>query len=681
MFTKQRKLISIVISLFLALVLTVPNVQGGVKIKATLASTETDIINIISAASPNGLVELVNDVTLTGTLIIPAGKNITITSSGGTYTLYGPPPSAVQGNRAIEVSGNLTLATVRISSRETMSKGIQVQGGGSLTMNTGSVITGLNDVHLTYASTYDDGTAVKVLQSGTFIMNGGEISYNYNDNDGGAGVSVWGDFTMNGGGIHHNEHDPKDWDLSDVSGEPIPEFWTEHSKDFWYGGGGVLVRTTGVFTMNGGSISNNSANFGGGIYCHGTMTINGDIENNTAIYDGGGAYIMPVVTSGVFYSFGSNASIINNYADRDGGGVYMTADYFTNTLSLATILVDGNEARENGGAVYLAFAKYVFDGTAYSSGLILPTLYEPMNLATAGTIFTNNTAGGSGGAIFDEVRDELVREVPEWLYESQDLNRGTYPDIDYGNISSTPATTFSGNSASFDADPPADPATDYPAINFTTTSIKTHPLNNYDINYGNRDPQYTVTLTYYANGGTGSKVETYGEGDPATILTNTAAGIAWSGHTFLGWNTAANGSGTSYPPGTVVTMDDDLDLYAQWDIQQLNEVILTYDANGGVGSKLVFAEEGDTVVVLTNTAAGISRSGYSFVCWSTESSGLGGMDYYPGDNITLDTGMTLFAQWRLNSGPSTGDTQVLPILLIFAISSVGILFSRKKKEE
>ena len=40
--------------------------------------------------------------------------------------------------------------------------------------------------------------------------------------------------------------------------------------------------------------------------------------------------------------------------------------------------------------------------------------------------------------------------------------------------------------------------------------------------------------------------------------------FTWEGHTFTGWNTEADGSGTPYDDGASVTLTEDLTLYAQW---------------------------------------------------------------------------------------------------------------------
>lgn len=72
-------------------------------------------------------------------------------------------------------------------------------------------------------------------------------------------------------------------------------------------------------------------------------------------------------------------------------------------------------------------------------------------------------------------------------------------------------------------------------------------------------------LKYDANGGTGSAPANnntyYATGGTATAGTNA---YTRSGYSFAGWNTQADGNGTSYTAGASITMSADVTLYAQW---------------------------------------------------------------------------------------------------------------------
>ena len=82
-------------------------------------------------------------------------------------------------------------------------------------------------------------------------------------------------------------------------------------------GGGITVKS-GVFTMNGGIISGNTAYMGGGIYViNGTVNINnGTIIGNSAGYGGGGICIYNGVVT-------MNNGTINENSAYVGGGIYI----------------------------------------------------------------------------------------------------------------------------------------------------------------------------------------------------------------------------------------------------------------------------------------------------------------------------------------------------------------------
>jgi len=75
----------------------------------------------------------------------------------------------------------------------------------------------------------------------------------------------------------------------------------------------------------------------------------------------------------------------------------------------------------------------------------------------------------------------------------------------------------------------------------------------------------TYSVTYDANAGTGSQTDAsspYSFGSTVTVLG--VGSITRPGFTFNGWNTASNGSGTSYSPADTFTISASTTLYAQW---------------------------------------------------------------------------------------------------------------------
>ena len=73
---------------------------------------------------------------------------------------------------------------------------------------------------------------------------------------------------------------------------------------------------------------------------------------------------------------------------------------------------------------------------------------------------------------------------------------------------------------------------------------------------------HDYTVAYNANGGSGAPAEQTKRADQPLTLSSAEPTLAH--HTFLGWNTAADGSGEDYAPGAVITANADLTLYAQW---------------------------------------------------------------------------------------------------------------------
>ncbi len=81
-----------------------------------------------------------------------------------------------------------------------------------------------------------------------------------------------------------------------------------------------------------------------------------------------------------------------------------------------------------------------------------------------------------------------------------------------------------------------------------------------------------LTLSYKANGGTGDDIEiTKFSGDVVTLQGNS---YTKNGKHFAEWNTASNGTGTSYDPGDQVTLTGDLTLYAIWEDHTYNKSIV-----------------------------------------------------------------------------------------------------------
>lgn len=73
------------------------------------------------------------------------------------------------------------------------------------------------------------------------------------------------------------------------------------------------------------------------------------------------------------------------------------------------------------------------------------------------------------------------------------------------------------------------------------------------------------TLSYDANGAQGSVPESYEAPENTEYQVGDGGSLAYAGHTFIAWNTASDGTGTSYLPYSSFIMPDyDVTLYAIW---------------------------------------------------------------------------------------------------------------------
>jgi len=160
------------------------------------------------------------------------------------------------------------------------------------------------------------------------------------------------------------------------------------------------------------------------------------------------------------------------------------------------------------------------------------------------------------------------------------------------------------------------------------------------------------TLTYDGNGSDGGTVPTDGSSPyahSATVTVLDDGTMTRSGFNFIGWNTEADGSGTSYSPTATFTIYDDTTLYAQWLSNGL--VTLTYDGNGNTGGAaptdaLSPYTSGDSVTVLG--AGTLTKISHTFSGWNTASDG-SGTSYSADDTFSITSNTTLFAQWT--AGP------------------------------
>jgi uncharacterized repeat protein (TIGR02543 family) len=168
-------------------------------------------------------------------------------------------------------------------------------------------------------------------------------------------------------------------------------------------------------------------------------------------------------------------------------------------------------------------------------------------------------------------------------------------------------------------------------------------------------PPIPYTVTYDGNTNTSGNApvdsSSYTSGTSVTVLGNTGSpALAKTGYAFAGWNTMADGSGTSYAPASTFPIDGHTTLFAQW---TLITYTVTYDGNTNTsGNAPVDSSSytiGTSVTVLGNTGSpALAKTGYTFAGWNSMADG-SGTTYAPASTFLINGNTTLFAQWILNT--------------------------------
>jgi uncharacterized protein (TIGR02145 family)/uncharacterized repeat protein (TIGR02543 family) len=146
-------------------------------------------------------------------------------------------------------------------------------------------------------------------------------------------------------------------------------------------------------------------------------------------------------------------------------------------------------------------------------------------------------------------------------------------------------------------------------------------------------PTYTVT---YNGNGTTANVPTAVTADSGSSVT--LSSMTRAGYNFGGWNTSNAGTGTNYAAGSYYSITGNVTLYAKWTIKTFT---VTYNGNGtttGVPSA-VTADSGSTI-----TLSSMTRTGYNFGGWNTNSAGTG-TNYAAGISYSVTGSVTLYAKW------------------------------------
>ena len=154
------------------------------------------------------------------------------------------------------------------------------------------------------------------------------------------------------------------------------------------------------------------------------------------------------------------------------------------------------------------------------------------------------------------------------------------------------------------------------------------------VDSGGTSGRNRIGIVFEPNGGGGTSFSRTIDRGSSVDLTNTFTAPA--GRSFLGWNTEADGSGTSYRTQTAPFSESTI-LYAQWGIR------ISYSANGGTGDNYGETILPDQPFTLSANSFG-APSGQQFLGWNTAADG-SGASFQNRQIVSFSSNTTLYAQW------------------------------------
>ena len=160
------------------------------------------------------------------------------------------------------------------------------------------------------------------------------------------------------------------------------------------------------------------------------------------------------------------------------------------------------------------------------------------------------------------------------------------------------------------------------------------------------------TISFNKNGASGAEPSSMTAEKGTTIKLPGQGNLVYSSMVFNGWNTTANGSGTSYVTGATFAITTNTILYAQW--VPVRTYTVTYNGNtNNSGTVPVDGsspyQSGSTVTVLDKTGS-LVKTGHNFAGWNTAANG-SGTAYMAGSVFLITANTVLYAQWENISVP------------------------------
>jgi uncharacterized repeat protein (TIGR02543 family) len=173
--------------------------------------------------------------------------------------------------------------------------------------------------------------------------------------------------------------------------------------------------------------------------------------------------------------------------------------------------------------------------------------------------------------------------------------------------------------------------------------------------------QTVYTIVFDGNGSSSGSMADMEKCSYGSEYSLTANKFKKTGYTFAGWNTKADGSGTSYKNKASVKnltskSNGTVTLYAQW---TLNKYTITFDGNGSTSGSMSDLTDCKYTASYKLTANKFKKTGCTFAGWNTKKDG-SGTSYKNKASVKKLTSknkgtVTLYAQWTPNRYTITFD--------------------------
>ncbi|WP_342471674.1 InlB B-repeat-containing protein [Metasolibacillus sp. FSL H7-0170] len=583
-----------------------------------------------------------NNATYNGGGVYNTGNsNATLTDA-----LFKQNKAAGEGGGMYNSSSNPTLTDVVFEQNTT-----DWSGGG---MNNSNSSPALTNVTFSGNQAFYGGGIYNIGSSPTLI----DVKFNENT------------ASQQGGGIYNK----------DASNPTLTDVVFEENKATWYGGGmsnhgSSPVLTDVIFNMN-------QTTLGGGMYndnSNPTLTgVNFNENRATEKSNSGG------IGAGMYNSASSpsltDVIFSENIADNGGGGIYNGGG---SEPIITNVSFTANEASTGGGMFNgantrptLINALFTFNLTKNSFAGSAIYSFDTTNISLMNaTVYANGPAAIHGGAAHSQIVNSIIignantgaltnfgGKVVNSLVDvlaGSGIHKGQLFDASGDPISL--ATYMPEDVFVHPADANLHLKIGSPAIDVGDSNVHTvatdlagkKRVQGAAIDLGVYEMQPYYTVSYDANEATEGTVPidsgAYEENMSVTVQDNTGH-LKKAGHTFIGWNTQADGKGTFYAVNATFQMGaEDVTLYAQWTTNPTYRV--SYDANGATGGSVpqdLGEYEENTLVTVQENSGNLVKAGYTFTGWNTQADGKG-TAYAVNTTFQMGAGnITLYAQWTTN---------------------------------